>query len=216
MVHGLQGMAAEVVVPMFMHTLILTSALAVTPQAQPAPHATPETPRPAGQAPSTKPDSGAHGAHGAGLAATDSAFMKKAADGGMAEVELAKLAQQKAESAEVKSYAERLEKDHTQANTELKALASQKNVTLPAEPSKPHMAMHDKLSKLSGAAFDKAYVAAMLDDHQKDVRAFQTVANGSGDADVKAFAAKTLPTLKDHLKQVQDLSKSTGAKKPTS
>ena len=76
--------------------------------------------------------------------------------------------------------------------------------------------MHDKLAKLSGAEFDKAYVAAMLDDHQKDVREFSRVASGNGDADVKAFASKTLPTLKEHLQQAQDLSKSVGAKKPTS
>jgi len=113
-------------------------------------------------------------------------------------------------------FAAKLEKDHTAANDELKEVASKKNITLPASPSKNHQALHDKLAKLSGAEFDKAYVSAMLEDHQKDVREFARVSSASGDADVKAFATKTLPTLKDHLKQVQDLSKSIGAKKPTS
>jgi len=117
----------------------------------------------------------------------------------------------------VKSFAAKLEKDHTKANDELKEVASKKGITLPAAPSKNHQAMHDRLAKLSGAEFDKAYVTAMLDDHQKDVREFQRVASGSGDADVKAFASKTLPTLKDHLQQVQDLAKNMGGvKKPTS
>jgi putative membrane protein len=200
---------------MFIQTLILTSALAAAPQAPTTPpRATPETPRPAGQAPETGAAK-AHAEHG-GLAAAEATFVKKAADGGMAEVALAKLAQQKAASEEVKAFAAKLEKDHTQANDDLKQLASQKNVTLPSAPSKMHQALQDKLAALSGAAFDKAYVAAMLDDHQKDVREFSRVSTSSADADVKAFAAKTLPTLKDHLQQVQELSKTVGGKKPTS
>jgi putative membrane protein len=183
---------------MFIQTLIVASAIVAAPQAQTPPAATP-----------------AHG-QPAGATGADATFVKKAADGGMAEVTLAKLAQEKASSADVKSFAAKLEKDHSQANDELKEVASKKNITLPAGPSKNHQALHDKLAKLSGAEFDKAYVAAMLDDHQKDVREFSRVASGSGDADVKAFAAKTLPTLKDHLQQVQDLSKTIGAKKPTS
>jgi putative membrane protein len=198
---------------MFIQTLILTSALAAAPQAPTAPRPAPETPPPAGQAPAGAQK--AHAEHGT-LAAADATFVKKAADGGMAEVALAKLAQQKAASEEVKSFAAKLEKDHTQANDDLKQLASQKNITLPDAPSKMHQAQHDKLAALSGAAFDKAYVAAMLGDHQKDVREFSRVSTSSADADLKAFAAKTLPTLKDHLQQVQELSKTVGGKKPTS
>jgi putative membrane protein len=194
---------------MFIQTLIITSAIIAAPQATP-PRATPA------QDPATQTADKPHTDHAAGSATADAAFVKKAADGGLAEVAMAKLAQEKAESAEVKAFAQKLEKDHTQANTELKQVASQKNITLPTAPSKMHQATHDKLSKLSGAAFDKAYVAAMLEDHQKDVREFQREASSGTDSDVKAFAAKTLPTLKEHLQQVQDLSKSVGAKKPTS
>ena len=197
---------------MFIETLILTSALSAAPQTPPRPaESAPAT----GQTPATGASDKAHGQHGA-LAANDAAFMKKAADGGLAEVAHAKLAQEKASSAEVKAYAAKLEKDHTQANTELKQVATQKNVTLPDQPSKMHQAMHDKLAKLSGAEFDKAYVAAMLEDHQKDVKEFSRAAASSADADVKAFAAKTLPTLKDHLQQVQQLAKTVGTKKTTS
>jgi putative membrane protein len=199
---------------MFIQTLIITSAIIAAPQATP-PRSTPET-RPPAQDPATHTADKPHTDPAAGSATADTAFVKKAADGGLAEVAMAKLAQEKAESAEVKAYAQKLEKDHTQANTELKQVASQKNITLPTAPSKMHQAKHDKLSKLSGAAFDKAYVAAMLEDHQKDVREFQREASSGTDSDVKAFAAKTLPTLKDHLQEVQDLSKTMGAKKPTS
>ena len=194
---------------MFMQSLILTSALAASSQATPPPRATPETRPPA---PIQEP--AGRTASAAAVPAADVAFVKKAAAGGTTEVELAKLAQQKAEHADVKAFAAKLESDHTAANRDLKELASSKHITLAEGPS--HGALHAKLEKLSGAAFDKAYVAAMVDDHVKDVKAFEKVANGSGDSDIKAFAAKTLPTLKDHLQQVQELSKTIGAKKQPS
>ena len=198
---------------MFIQTLIVTSAILAGPQPQTPPSGTPQT-RPPAQDPATR--TGDTQSERAGATGADATFVKKAADGGMAEVALAKLAQEKASNAEVKSFAAKLEKDHSQANDELKQVASKKNITLPAEPSKAHKAQHDKLAKLSGAEFDKAYVAAMVDDHQKDVREFSRVASGNSDAEVKAFASKTLPTLKDHLQHVQELSKTIGAKKPTS
>ena len=189
---------------MFIQTLIITSAIIAAPQATP-PRTTPET-RPPAQDPATHTADKPHTDHAAGSATADTAFVTKAADGGLAEVAMAKLAQEKAESAEVKAYAQKLEKDHTQANTELKQVASQKNITLPTAPSKMHQAKHDKLSKLSGAAFDKAYVAAMLEDHQKDVREFQREATSGTDSDVKAFAAKTLPVIKQHLEEAKKLA----------
>ena len=197
---------------MFIQTLIVASAIIAAPQAQTPPRATPETRPPVQDSAAPKQPA----AHPAGLTGADATFVKKAADGGMAEVALAKLAQEKALNADVKSFAGKLEKDHSKVNDELKELASRKDITLPAATSKIHQATHDKLAKLSGAEFDKAYVATMLESHQKGVRDFSNVASGSGDADVKAFASKTLPTLKDHLQQVQELSKSLGVKRPTS
>ena len=193
---------------MFIQTLIVAAALVAAPQAQTPPRATPETPPPTADKPQAN--------QAAAVTGADATFVKKAADGGMAEVALAKLAQEKASNADVKSFAAKLEKDHSQVNDDLKEVASKKNITLASAPSKSHQALHDKLAKLSGAEFDKAYVSAMLESHQKGVRNFSTVASGTGDADVKAFASKTLPALKEHLQQAQDLSKNIGAKKPTS
>lgn len=196
---------------MFIHSLIISSAIIAAQAPTTPPRTAPET-TPAGQD-ATRPTTPARDDQAAGA---DAAFVKKAADGGMAEVAMAKLAQEKAESADVKAFAAKLEKDHTQANTELKQVASSKQITLPTAPSKMHQAKHDKLAKLSGAAFDKAYVAAMVEDHQKDVKEFSREASTGSDAEIKAFAAKTLPTLKEHLQHVQELAKTVGAKKPTS
>jgi putative membrane protein len=161
------------------------------------------------QAPQAPPATPAEPAMQAAPAAADVAFLQKAAEGGMAEVRLAKLAQARGTNADLKAFAARLERDHTAVNDELKGLAAGKNVTLPGAPAKAS-ALEDRLSKLSGAAFDRAYVAAMVDDHRKDVAAFESAALHGADADVKAFALKTVPTLKDHLQQVVGLSKAIG------
>lgn len=133
-------------------------------------------------------------------------FMMKAAQGGMAEVELGKMAASKAQSPEVKAFAQRMVADHTKANTELKAVAAKMNATLPTEVSSEHKEMMDDLSKLSGAEFDKEYVSMMVEDHEKDVAEFQKAADGNPNADLKAFAAKTLPTLKSHLEQIKTIN----------
>jgi putative membrane protein len=140
--------------------------------------------------------------------AADQEFIKEAAAGGMAEVELGKLASQKATDPQVKQFAEKMVTDHGKANDELKKLAEEKNITLPTAIDAQHKATHDRLEKLSGAAFDRAYVQDMLQDHQKDVSEFRKQASSAKDADVKAWAAKTLPTLEQHLTQVQSLSRS--------
>jgi len=134
-----------------------------------------------------------------------SGFMMEAAKGGMAEVELSRLALTKAQNAEVKQFAQRMVQDHTNANTELKQLAGKKNVALPTELDAAHKSMADRISKLSGAEFDKEYVNAMVQDHEKDVNLFRTQSESGTDADAKAFAAKTLPTLQMHLKMIQDI-----------
>jgi putative membrane protein len=151
--------------------------------------------------------------HGKGKAtgmATDQAFVKEAAIGGIAEVELGQLASTKATNDKVKAFAQRMVTDHGKANDELKTLASSKNITVPATVDAKHKATHDRLDKLSGTAFDRAYVSDMLADHRKDVAAFKREAASAKDNDVKQFAAKTLPTLEDHLKMVEDLSKEVG------
>lgn len=126
-------------------------------------------------------------------------FMVKAADGGMTEVEMGKLAQQNAKSPRVKSFGAMMVKDHTKANDELKPLATKKSVTIPAVMSNEHQMHYDELKKLSGAEFDKKYMDMMVKDHNEDISLFQDAADKSPDAEVKAFASKTLPVLKMHL-----------------
>jgi putative membrane protein len=144
----------------------------------------------------------------------DKNFLTHAAQGGEAEVELGRLAQQKAADAQVKAFGQRMETDHSKANSELRALITQKGVTVPGGMG-PHTAVKNRLDKLQGATFDQAYMREMLNDHVKDVREFET-ASKSTDPDVKAFAEKTLPTLREHLKMAQDYSKSAGSSSRTS
>jgi putative membrane protein len=131
--------------------------------------------------------------------------MKEAAMGGMEEVELGQLAAQKASSPEVKNFGQHMVDDHSKANDQLKQLAAQKGVTLPTSMSASQKQEMNRLSKLSGAAFDSAYVSMMVKDHKKDVAEFQKESKNGKDSDVKSWASTTLPTLEDHLKMVQDI-----------
>jgi putative membrane protein len=186
-----------------------------------APSQAPPTP-PAGQAPArgggqaspppvgqtSTPPAGKSSAQPVGESAkTDSGFIKKAAMGGMAEVELGQLASMKASDDKVKSFGQKMVTDHGKANDELKMLAASKHIDLPATLDSKHQATHARLSKLSGSAFDRAYVSDMLADHKKDVAEFKHQSTSASDPDVKAFASKTLPTLHEHLKMIEDISK---------
>lgn len=140
------------------------------------------------------------------LGMSDQKFMKEAAQGGMAEVELGRLAQQKASSDDVKKFGQRMVDDHSKANDKLKELANAKGVNLPQSLNAKDQATKDRLSKLSGEQFDKAYMTDMLKDHKKDISAFQSESNMGHDVDVKNFATQTLPTLRDHLKDAQGIA----------
>lgn len=133
-------------------------------------------------------------------------FMMEAAAGGIAEIEMGKLAVSKAQNPEVKQFAQQMIADHTRANNEIKALAGKKNVTLPTELDPAHKASADKLSAMTGAEFDKAYMTAQVADHEKTVALFQSQADSGTDADAKAQAAKTLPALKMHLEMAQKIN----------
>jgi putative membrane protein len=135
----------------------------------------------------------------------DAKFAVDAANGGMAEVALSKLAQTKASNAKIKDFASMMVTDHTKANDELIALAKSKNITLPATVSEDKQKTMDDLNKKSGAEFDKAYVDIMLDDHKKTVDLFMDESKNAKDPDIKAFVDKTLPTLKMHLEHVQSI-----------
>jgi putative membrane protein len=140
----------------------------------------------------------------------DSAFAKDAASGGAAEVKLGELAQQKGTNDSVKQFGKRMETDHTAAGDKLKDVASKDGMTLPNGMSQEDQAEYDRLSKLSGHEFDQAYAQAMVQDHQKDISAFQHEANSGMNPDLKNFASETLPTLQDHLRMAQDMQKNVG------
>lgn len=133
----------------------------------------------------------------------DADFAVKAANGGMAEVQLAQLAQQKATSADVKEFAAKMITDHTKANNNLMAIAKQKSITLPATLGNDEQKIMADLSKKTGADFDKAYVKDMVEDHDKDVKLFSDEAKDAKDADLKSFAGTTLPTLKEHQMMIK-------------
>ncbi|MBL7696856.1 MAG: DUF4142 domain-containing protein [Chitinophagaceae bacterium] len=138
----------------------------------------------------------------------DSKFAVEAASGGMLEVQLGKLAQQKASSQKVKDFGALMVRDHTNANDELKALAIKKNITLPPAPGEEHMNHIKELTDKSGKEFDKDYIDMMVSDHEEDVKKFEDCSQNGNDAELKAFAAKTLPTLREHLNAVKKIQES--------
>jgi len=134
-------------------------------------------------------------------------FAKHAAEGGMAEVKMGQLAQEKGSSQAVKDFGKRMVDDHNKANNQLKQAASKASIDLPSDVGGKDKSEYDRLSKLSGAEFDRAYARMMVSDHNKDVSEFQREANNGKDSDLKNFASSTLPTLQDHLKQARDMQK---------
>ena len=132
-------------------------------------------------------------------------FVNDAATGGMMEVELGNLATQKAKSQRVKDFGRMMVDDHTNANNNLKEIASRKNIDVPAVITDDQKKDMDKLSKKSGADFDKAYVDMMVEDHKKDIAAFKKAAGTVSDNDIKNFATTTLPTLQKHLDSIQSI-----------
>lgn len=145
------------------------------------------------------------------LSDSDQQFLSKASSDGAAEVEMGQLATQKAQSAKTREFAQQMVKDHSRANKDLAALAQRKHGTVAKQP--PSTEAMDKLQSLSGADFDKAYLAIMLSAHQKAIDLF-TQASHSNDADVKSFATQTLPTLKHHLEMAQALAPSSSPGMP--
>ena len=130
-------------------------------------------------------------------------FAADAATGGMLEVELGNLAQQKASNQAVKNFGKMMVDDHTKANENLKTIATQKNIDLPPTITDDQRKDIDKLSKKTRADFDKAYVDMMVDDHKKDIAAFKKAEGDVSDNDLKNFITNTLPTLQKHLDAIQ-------------
>lgn len=145
------------------------------------------------------------------LPAATQTFLKTAAEGGLAEIDLATIADSKASNSQVKDMARTIKSDHEGANAELATLAAQKHVTLPASANAAHKSTAGRFEKMSGAAFDKAYAADMVKDHRADIAEFQKHEHDP-DPDVAAWVSKTLPALQNHLKLAEAAQKAVGGK----
>lgn len=142
-----------------------------------------------------------------GVDETDQRFMKDAALGNEAEIQLGQMAQEKASSPAVKSFGERMIKDHSDANTKLKAIAQSQHISLPIALDPQHRETAEGLSKLSGPQFDQAYMRLMVKEHTEDVDKFKKEAADAHDDTVKQFATATLPVLESHLKEAQQVQR---------
>ncbi len=143
--------------------------------------------------------------------------MKTAAENGHTEVAGSQLALTKSSNAQVKSFAQSMVDDHTKAGNELTALASSKGVTVPTQPSMTQRAKLKLLQAMDGASFDRRYADSIgVSAHEDTVKLFRKAADSAQDADIKAFAAKTLPALEHHLKMAQDLKTSVSSEKNAS
>ena len=138
----------------------------------------------------------------------DVTFINDAAKGGLMEVELGKMAQEKAASTDVKAFGQRMVDDHSKANERLRAIAQEHGVTLTESLPRQQQQTVDHFAKLDGQAFDRAYMSAMVKDHVEDVAKFKREAGRPAQTPAKEFAADTLPTLEEHLQ----MAKSTAAK----
>jgi putative membrane protein len=144
---------------------------------------------------------------------SDSAFAKAAAEGGFAEVKFGQLAEDKGSSQQVKDFGKRMVTDHTKAEDNLKTVLSKDklSVSIPTQLNAKDQATYQRLSKLSGSAFDRAYATDMVKDHVGDISAFRHEASNGKDSSIKSFAAQTLPTLQDHLKDAREMEHSVSA-----
>ena len=137
----------------------------------------------------------------------DTNFILAAAQGGMTEVKLGELAAQKGTRADVKEFGQMMVKDHTAINDDMKALAAQKGVTLPDSLDAKHQAMVDKMTALTGAEFDAAYIKGMIKDHKMDAKEFKAESAATKDADVKSFVDKSILVVEAHLQHITAMKK---------
>jgi len=141
------------------------------------------------------------------MSAADKKFVTAAAQGGIAEVKLGELATKNGASDSVKKFGQRMVDDHSKANDDLKQVATSKGITVPSDTDAKSKATMARLAKLHGAAFDAAYIKDMKMDHQHDIAEFSKESSSGQDPDIKAFAAKTLPVIKEHYSMISDMAK---------
>jgi putative membrane protein len=137
---------------------------------------------------------------------TDQQFVSLAAMGGLAEVQLGRLATERAARGSVQQFAERMVLDHGALTAELAKLAERKGLTIPVAPGEAHQQGKERLARLSGHDFDRAYMQEMVADHTKDIAHFEHQAQRGSDPDLKAFAAEALPVLRQHLDMARNVN----------
>ena len=140
----------------------------------------------------------------------DASFFKRAAEGGIFEVDAGNLAQQKSTNQQVKDFGAMMVKDHSAANQKLQSIAASKSITLPTSASVGQMATKGKLDVLSGDTFDKSYIKSQLKAHQQTIALFKKEIASGQDTDAKALATDTLPTLRAHLKAIKAIAAANG------
>jgi putative membrane protein len=140
------------------------------------------------------------------LSSTDQTFVTKAAEGGMAEVEMAKLAKKNSESTDVQAFAQKMIDDHSKANEKLEKIASAKDAKLPTDPGAEHQKQLDELKALSGAKFDEKYMKMQVEGHEKMHALMEQQVKSGNDPDLKAFAKETLATVEEHAKLAKKVS----------
>jgi putative membrane protein len=155
--------------------------------------------------PTTQPAQRQQGARRANAPYADEKFVREAAEGSMAEVKLGQLAEEKGQSQEVKKFAKRMVEDHAKATDELKQIAGQEGFNLPTDVSRQDAEKYERLAKLSGPEFDKAYAQEMVKDHQKDVSEFKRATTAAQKPALKQFAQRELPTLESHLQEAKQM-----------
>ena len=141
------------------------------------------------------------------LSAADSDFILAAAQGGMTEVKLGELAARNGTRDDVREFGKTMVKDHTSINDDLRTLAAQKGVSLTGTLDATHQEKLDKMSALTGAGFDDAYIAAMIKGHKSVAKEFKAEAATTQDSDIKTFLDKSLPIVESHLKHVTAMKK---------
>jgi putative membrane protein len=139
------------------------------------------------------------------VAESDQKFVKKVAQDNIAEIDLGTLAQERAQSDEVKQFADRMIQDHGKANEELEGIAQSKKVVIPTEADEEHSKLRSELAELEGEKFDQRYMQIMAENHEKAVELFQQQIDQSQDKELKAFAENTLPVIKEHFSQAQSM-----------
>lgn len=145
------------------------------------------------------------GTAGAEKSSTDATFMKKLAQGDLAEVDAGRLASERATNPGVKEFGEHMVKDHSKNSSELDALAKEHGVEVPSTIDKEHAAAKSKLDSATGASFDSEYIKAQVRDHEKTVQLLRHEIQDGQDPAVKEFAQKTLPVVEHHLSMAKDL-----------